>query len=59
MEAGGREGDIARGQKAQRKEEQEEEHADDWMHERRGTTMEQLQEKDKRCAVKCHGYLIH
>ena len=29
------------------------------MHERRATTAEQLQEKDKHCTVKCQGYLIH
>lgn len=34
------------------------EQGSDRMHERRETTAEQLQEKDKR-AVKCQGYLIH
>lgn len=34
------------------------EQENDRMYERRDTTPEQLQEKDKR-AVKCQGYLIH
>lgn len=34
------------------------ERKNDIMHERRDTTAEQLQEKDK-CAAKCQGYLIH
>lgn len=38
--------------------EQEQEQESDRMHERRGKTAEQLQEKDK-CAVKCQGCLIH
>lgn len=50
-------GDIARGQKAHGKRKQEQE--SNRMHERRDTTAVQLQEKDKRCAVKCQGYLIH
>lgn len=56
---GGDEG-IARGQKAHGKtmREKEQEQESDRMHERRDTTVEQLQEKDKR-AVKCQGYLIH
>lgn len=61
MKGGGRAGGIARGQKAHGKamQEKEQEQESDRMHERRGTTAEQLQEKDKRCAVKCQGYLIH
>lgn len=61
MKGGGREGGIAGGQKAHGKamQEKEREQESDRMHERRGTTAEQFQEKDKRCAVKCQGYSIH
>lgn len=58
MKGGGREEGVARGQKAHGKAMQEKEQESDRMHERRDTTAEQLQEKDKR-AVKCQGYLIH
>lgn len=58
MNGGGGEEGIAWGQKARGKAMQEKEQESDRMHERRGTTAEQLQEKDK-CAVKCQGYLIH
>lgn len=52
-------GGIARGQKPPGTlREKEEEQESDRLHERRDTTAEQLQEKDKH-AVKCQGYLIH
>lgn len=54
-----REEGIARGQEAHGKAMREKEQERDGVHERRGTTAEQLQEKDKRCAVKCQDYLIH
>lgn len=47
------------GQKAHGKAMQEKEQDSNRIHGRRGTTAEQSQEKDKRCAVKCQGYLIH
>lgn len=51
--------DWREGQKRPRGEAtQGKEQGSDRMHERRETTAEQLQEKDKR-AVKCQGYLIH
>lgn len=50
-------GCIEKGQKAHRKRKQEQE--SNRMHERTDTTAVQLQEKDKRCTVKCQGYLIH
>lgn len=61
MKDGCKEGGIVRGQKAHGRamQQKEQEQESNRMHERRGTTVEQLQEKDKCCAVKCQGYLIH
>lgn len=50
---------IAIGQRAHGKATQQKEQESNITHERRATTAEQLQEKDKHCTVKCQGYLIH
>lgn len=49
---------VKEGESTRREDTGKKELKNDIMHERRDTTAEQFQEKDK-CAVKCQGYLIH